>query len=205
MKLVFKLSMLVLFFISCSENPLVTKYDKSYTTIKNQLIERSDEFDHALSLMPESFAAKVNLSRTAIINNDLDQFIKQERLNEAKLSSMIDGVSKFIALLDERKNFRPSEAQTKMYNDLRAKMLEKEEMFRTYISNSAKMDDMQMKATATFLSKILDHDVNGFLAKSFTNDEDFSMKMNDYTQNFDEISANVFMTNKSVELDNMKF
>ena len=202
MKLSLKIAFITLLFVSCSNNPLVSKYNDSYSKIRSQLIDREKEVEEALSLMPKEFSEKINLSRGTIVKNDLTQFLKQEKLNESELSQLIDGVSSFISILDKRRDFKPNEKQVTLYSELRKKMLNSEEVLRTYIQNTSNSQDIQGKATALFIEKIMDNDIHSFLSATFTNEEEFSKNMKDYNDNFDFILGNITIANHSATLNN---
>jgi len=202
MKLSLKIAFITLLFVSCSNNPLVSKYNDSYSKIRSQLIDREKEVDEALSLMPKEFSKEINLSRGTIVKNDLTQFLKQEKLNESELSQLIDGVSNFIGILDKRRDFKPNEKQVTLYSELRKKMLNSEEVLRTYIQNTSNSQDIQGKATALFIEKIMDNDIHSFLSATFTNEEEFSKNMKDYNDNFDFILGNITIANHSATLNN---
>jgi len=80
-------------------------------------------------------------------------------------------------------------------------LLNNEKVFRTYIQNYSKGQDINGKATAIFMEKILDNNIHNFLSKTFTNEEEFSKNFNEYHQNFDFLLVNITAANYSSELD----
>ncbi len=188
--------------LSCKvENPLLPKYEKSYSELREKIIKNDAEIEKAFELVPPEITDKVRESKAKIIKYTLEDFLLNNRISEAGLVQMIEGASNFNQVVEESRDFNPTEQQRESYKKLREKFLQNKELFDRYISDAQSSKDAQTKAYGAIFKKIIDNPIDLFTKKILTNDEAFTKLINQYDESFDSMLEMIRFANLGNEMD----
>ena len=191
--------LLAVFIFGCSQ--MTNKYEPRYNLIKEKIRNNRKNIESMLSQLPHNYQREMKESIDLVESNSVIGFLNKTKMSNQNFELFLKSVEKFISRLEAAKSFVPDKSQRELYDELRRKVLEREEDVRKLIEslrNSNNVPDITLKV---FLTKILNCEIEEFLSKSIMTEEEFDKQIKDFIENWELFETRLALMNFDKELD----
>lgn len=182
------------------EHPLVAKYNVQYEATKRQMIANKSDITRLIKQLPLNYQSAIQKGITAIEKYDLNDFLKNEKMNEEGLLMLFNSVNQFLENIEGTRNFKATAEQTEIYDLFKNRLEENKKYVDPFIAAGEKSKDPNQLSSALFLKKVIQYDIHEFVQNTFIGKEEFEKTFTEVNESWEEFISNLILISGESEL-----
>ena len=198
------LNMLVAFtfFLSCTpQEKTPSKLEIQYNQVQLLLNENEMDLYRLFAQLPIKMQKELKESMKGIQENTFSEMMKKENNNDKNLRLLLASMEKFMVRLGNARAFHPNEEQTKLYNELRNKVLKDKKVVDEYLSKPADPNNAQEIAIKILLRNIRNNRIASFKNVSLMSSQEFDRAIGDLNREWETVKTNLVLDDLYKEFD----